>query len=344
MEDEPSQKGRETQGSLPFPDALQGKLVGKSAVMERLRQDIRRAAASDASVLILGESGTGKELVARLVHGLSRRRGKPLVPFNCAAVSESLMDSELFGHARGAFTGADRARAGLFEAAQGGSVFLDEISEASPAFQVRLLRVLQEREIRRVGENTAQRVDVRVIAAANRSLHGAAAQGAFRQDLLYRLWVISLPVPPLRARRDDIPLLAEHFLRRARLRTGRPLRLSPEARDHLRDWDWPGNVRELENAVERAAAMAPEDTLSASDFPLGLTFPQPPEVPLRGPDPAIPHSGSLAEALEAAEQRAIREALALHPGDAAAAAAQLGISATTLWRKMKKMGLGSAGA
>ena len=213
--------GKPIQGTLPFPEPGSGQLVGKSAAMDRLREEIRRAAASDATVLILGESGTGKELVARLIHGLSRRQARPLVPFNCAAVSDSLVDSELFGHVRGAFTGADRPRAGLFEAAQGGSVFLDEIADASAAFQTRLLRVIQEREIRRVGENAALSVDVRIIAAANRSLSGAVDRGSFRQDLFYRLWVVPLLVPPLRARRGDIPLLAEHFLRRAERRTGR---------------------------------------------------------------------------------------------------------------------------
>ncbi len=332
-------EGKPVQGTLPFPDAEHRLLAGRSAAVERLREDIRRAAASDAAVVILGESGTGKELAARLLHSLSRRRMKPFVPVNCAAVPETLADSELFGHARGAFTGADRARTGLFEAAQGGSIFLDEIAEAAASFQVRLLRVLQEREVRRVGENAAVAVDARVIAATNRSLSEAVARGTFRQDLFYRLCVIPLRVPPLRERRDDIPLLTELFLGRARQRTGRALRLSPEARRHLQNWDWPGNVRELENAVERAAAMAPGDILGPPDFPLDMAF-STAAAPVSLPaHPAAYRPQRLADALAAAEERAIREALARQPGDTAAAAAQLGISATTLWRKMKKMGL-----
>src|SRR5690606_9250298 len=243
-------------------------LVGQGERIEQLRSRIRRVAPSDATVLIQGESGTGKELVARAVHAHSHRADQPFIPVNCAAISETLLESELFGHARGAFTGATRTRRGLFEEADGGTLFIDEVTETSLTFQSKLLRALQEGEVRRVGESNAVRVDVRIVAATNRDLEREVEAGRFRKDLFYRLNVVNLEVPPLRERPEDIGPLAFHFLARIAQRSQRPFELTPEAVAHLREYDFPGNVRELENLVEQAAALAESPELSASDFPL----------------------------------------------------------------------------
>jgi len=294
---------------------------------------------------VQGESGTGKELVARAVHALSRRRDKPFVPVNCAAITESLLESELFGHAKGAFTGAVKTRRGLFEEADAGTLFIDEVTETTPAFQTRLLRVLQEGEVRRVGESATLKVDVRVVAASNRDVEREVVEKRFRQDLYYRLNVVGLTVPPLRERLEDIPLLAEHFLQRVNARNPKKHRLSPQAVEHLGGYDYPGNVRELENLVEQAAALAEREELQPSDFPLrNSRGPVPLASAVRlvsGPSAPVV---TLAQAVDEAERRAIELALGQSQNDLNQVARALGVSATTLWRKMKKLGMRHAGA
>ena len=312
-------------------------LVGRSAALRELTSLIARVAPTDATVLIQGESGTGKELVARALHAQSLRKARPFVPVNCAAITESLLESELFGHARGAFTGATRARRGLFEEADGGTLFIDEVTETSGAFQSRLLRALQEGEIRRVGESGSLRVDVRTVAATNRDIRLEVEQKRFRQDLYYRLNVVTLRVPPLRERLEDIPLLAEHFLQRANARSARKKRLTEAALAHLARHDFPGNVRELENLVEQAAALSEGEELLPEDFPLR---PQRPSAEAPALDGEVPR---LEEAVLEAERRAILQARARWPGDLGKVADSLGISPTTLWRKMRRLGLSGDG-
>jgi len=327
-------------------------LIGRSEKMRELTSRIVRVASSDATVLVQGESGTGKELVARAVHAQSPRKDRPFVPVNCAAISEGLLESELFGHAKGAFTGAVRARRGLFEEADGGTLFIDEVTETSPAFQSKLLRVLQDGEVRRVGESNSIRVNVRIVAATNRDIEAEVAEKRFRQDLFYRLNVVRLRVPPLRERLEDIQSLAEHFLKRVNARTTAPKRLTEEAVEHLQRYSFPGNVRELENLVEQAAALAETADLTSDDFPIwpkqragsasppadGTSAERPPSPG----SPLIPErmaNSTLADAVAEAERRAISLALERNPRDLAAVAEELGISPTTLWRKMKRLGL-----
>jgi two-component system response regulator HydG len=292
-----------------------------------------RVAPTDATVLISGESGTGKELVARALHVASRRGERAFVPVNCAAVTETLLESELFGHARGAFTGASRARRGLFEEAHGGTLFIDEIGETSPGFQAKLLRALQEGEIRRVGESAPVQVDVRVIAATNQDLRTAILAKRFREDLYYRLAVVPIRIPPLRERREDVPLLAVHFLERFVKRTGSARILTAEAAARLIEHDWPGNVRELENVIEQAAALAPGTEIRAADVQIE-----------RHGAPGADALRTLAAAVEDAERRAIEAALARSGGDLRKVARELGVSGTTLWRKMKRLGLEARGS
>jgi two-component system response regulator HydG len=314
-------------------------LVGRSAPMRELTSLIARVAPTDATVLIQGESGTGKELVARALHAQSLRKSRPFVPVNCAAITESLLESELFGHARGAFTGATRARRGLFEEADGGTLLIDEVTETSGAFQSRLLRALQEGEIRRVGESSSLRVDVRTVAATNRDIRLEVDQKRFRQDLYYRLNVVTLRVPPLRERLEDIPLLAEHFLQRANARAARRKRLTEAALAHLARHDFPGNVRELENLVEQAAALSEGEELLPEDFPLRPERQVPAALPVSGGDVE-----SLEKAVLEAERRAILLARARWPQDLGKVADALGISPTTLWRKMRRLGLSGEAA
>ncbi len=313
-------------------------IIGDSPPMREVKERVRRVAGSDATVLITGESGTGKEVVARALHLASRRGDRPFVPVNCAAITETLLESELFGHARGAFTGAARARRGLFEEASGGTLFIDEIGETSPGFQAKLLRALQDGEIRRVGESTPVQVDVRIIAATNQDLKRAIAERRFREDLFYRLNVVPMRIPPLRERREDIPLLAAHFLGRYNARARAAKLLSPAAMQKLGDHHWPGNVRELENMVEQAAALSVDAEIRADDVTLDEA----------GPLPAPPDAGedgrTLAAAVEEAERRTIEAAVARCEGDLARVARDLGVSATTLWRKMKRLGLQARGA
>ncbi len=243
-------------------------IVGTSPKMHEVFKLIERVANTDSTILILGESGTGKELVARALHFNSRRAHAPFVPINCSALPENLLESELFGHKRGAFTGAINDKKGLFQEADGGTIFLDEVGSMSPVLQSRLLRVLQEKEVRRVGENTPIYVNVRVVAAANESLEKKIKEGTFREDLYYRLNVIALQLPSLRERRDDIPLLVSHFLKEKHdSRIPRPLQITRTAIEALSAHDWPGNVRELENAIERATALCEDGVIRVADLP-----------------------------------------------------------------------------
>src|SRR3954468_22338702 len=247
-------------------------LVGRSAPMRELLTRLVRVAPTDVTVLITGESGTGKELIARAIHANSKRGSRPFVPVNCAAISETLLESELFGHVKGAFTGAVKLRQGLLEDAAGGTFFFDEIGETTPAFQAKLLRVIQEHEIRRVGDNASIQVDVRVLAATNQDLRKAIAEKRFREDLFYRLNVVPLVTPPLRERRDDIPVLAQHFVERFNQRNGTRRVLTQGALQKLSAWDFPGNARELENVVEQAAALAHTDQIENEDVFLETRF------------------------------------------------------------------------
>ncbi|HZY02524.1 MAG TPA: sigma-54 dependent transcriptional regulator [Anaeromyxobacteraceae bacterium] len=272
--------------------ALEGRhgLVGSCAGMREVGRMIDAVAYSAATVLVTGESGTGKELVARALHGKSPRKSQPFVALNCGALTETLLESELFGHVKGAFTGAQRDQKGLFEAADGGTIFLDEIGDIPLSTQVRLLRVLQEGEMKRVGSAESIKVDVRVIAATHRDLPKLVKAGKFREDLFYRLNVIAIPLPPLRDRIEDVPLLAQHFLKRYAERLGKKVRtISPEGLELLAGYRWPGNVRELENAVERAVVLCRGETVAAADLPpsvTGRTAPLVREVPQNGEEQA----------------------------------------------------------
>src|SRR2546427_5288421 len=246
-------------------------ITGASAKMQEVFKMIERVADTDSTILILGESGTGKELVAKALHFNSRRQFAPFIPVNCSALPENLLESELFGHRKGAFTGAISDKKGLFQEADGGTIFLDEVGSMPPPLQSRLLRVLQEREVRRVGDNTPVFVNVRVVAASNEPLEKRIKEGTFREDLYYRLNVIPIPLPSLRERRDDIPLLVAHFLKdKAHPRSKRPLQLTRQAMEMLCAYDWPGNVRELENAIERAATLCEGEIIRTDDLPPSL--------------------------------------------------------------------------
>ena len=305
-------------------------LIAQSPAMHDVLDLMERVAPTDATVLIQGESGTGKEVIAKALHHASTRAAQPFVAMNCGAVPETLLESELFGYMRGAFTGAAVSKLGLFEEADGGTLFLDEIAEMPAALQVKLLRALQSGEVRRLGATQAATIDVRVIAATNGDLATRISQGSFREDLFYRLNVIQVVLPPLRDRREDIPALAEHFLARSAAKLGRTLRLSPGALERLLRYPWPGNVRELENALERAAILARSEVLEPDDLPphvsAGLQL---------GPSPALPRQISLAEA----ERVHILQTLERFGRNHSGAAEALGIGRTTLWRKLKEYGI-----
>ncbi|EAU67398.1 phenol-degradation regulator [Stigmatella aurantiaca DW4/3-1] len=303
-------------------------LVVRTEAMRRVLSLARRAAKVDSTVLITGESGVGKERIARLIHDESARAHKAFVAVNCAAVTESLLESELFGHAKGAFTGATHDRPGLFEAANGGTLFLDEVGEVPPAMQARLLRALQEKEVRRVGENQNRKVDVRVVAATNRTLLEEVSAGRFRQDLYYRLRVIELKVLPLRERREDILPLARQLLAEASERLGRKVAsFSPEAADQLLRYGWPGNVRELANAIERAVALHEGARIERDDLPEEVREAQPSFLP-----------GSSPRTLEDMEREYILAVLARNSGNRSRTAEQLDIGLATLYRKLKQYG------
>ena len=303
-------------------------LIGQSDAMRGVVRIIESLRQNESTVLVRGESGTGKELVAAAVHLNSPRSAGAFVPVDCGALPESIIDSELFGHEKGAFTGAVGAP-GLFRMAEGGTLFLDEIGELPPATQARLLRALQEREVRPVGSARSIPVDLRIVAATHRHLAGMVREGTFRQDLFFRLDVVQIELPPLRERREDIPLLADHFLKKHVRVGGRVLGLEPDALEPLLAHDWPGNVRELENAIESAIALCPREELRAADFALGneriaRRTSLPPDLPL---------------SLAAYERCVIQRALAESSGDATRAAAKLGIGRSTFYRKLAKHGL-----
>lgn len=307
----------------------QQNFIGRSEPMRKLLEMIAMIAPSEATVLISGESGTGKELIARAVHANSLRKDRPLVSINCAALSESLLESELFGHEKGAFTGADKRREGRFMEADQGTLFLDEIGEVSPLMQAKLLRAIQEREIQRVGSNQTLSVDVRLIAATNRDLLADVEAGRFRQDLYYRLNVVTVDSPPLRARREDIPLLAMHFLAKFAERNRKPVKgFTPLAMDMLLKYPWPGNVRELENSVERGVILLSGDFISEKELPLSIN--QCVDVQ---PDRQC---GQAIQPLEQVEKQAILAALEQTAGNKTEAAKQLGITRKTLLAKLQK--------
>jgi two-component system NtrC family response regulator len=309
-------------------------IIGSSPALQAALADLKLAASSDATVLILGESGTGKELAARALHLNSPRREGPFVVVNCASIPESLIESELFGHRKGAFTGATEERRGKFEIASGGTIFLDEIGELPIGLQPRLLRVLQEGEVDKVGENQPIRVDVRVVASTHQDLEARVREGTFREDLWYRLNVVPLRLPPLRERAEDLPVLVEHFLLKHAKRHGRPVpRVAPEVIDRLQRHAWPGNVRELENLLERLVVLARSDALAEADLPASMRGEGPSYGGLRV---EIPASGIV---LEEVERGLLREALRRSGGNQSQAARLLGISRQTLIYRIKKFGL-----
>jgi transcriptional regulator with PAS, ATPase and Fis domain len=304
-------------------------LIGESPAMEKVRRMIAKVAAKTHPVLILGESGTGKELVARAIHAAGGDE-KPFVAVDCAALSPTLIESELFGHVAGSFTGATRSKTGLIEAAQGGTLFLDEIGELPVEMQSKLLRTLQEKEVRPIGELRSRRVDVRVIAATNRDVRDEMERGRFRPDLYFRLAVVTIKVPPLRERQDDIPLLAAEFARR-NAPAGYDSRITNEAMAALMTYDWPGNVRELQNAIERAVALNTNGPIRLQDLPTSVQ------------SPARISSASPNGTMESAEKRAIVHALEKSQGNKLAAARMLGIGKTTLYRKIKEYSIPEIG-
>jgi len=310
-------------------------LIVESAAMRQALELVTRVAEHNTTVLITGESGTGKEVVARAIHHASPRAGKAFVGINCAAIPEALLESELFGHVRGAFTGASSDKTGLFEAANGGTILLDEIGELPLGLQAKLLRVLQENEIRRVGDQRTRRVDARVLAATARDLEAEVRAGRFREDVFYRINVVVIALPPLREREDDIAPLSRHFVARLAQRFGRPLSLSADAIAWLEQQPWPGNVRELENAIERAAVLTNHEILSPVDFriePLPSPLSQDPGEKGMG-------SGTLRDATERAEREAIVDALKATDGNRRAAAQRLGVSLRTLFYKIDRYGI-----
>jgi transcriptional regulator with GAF, ATPase, and Fis domain len=321
----------------PGPDAPASGLsiVGASRAVRDLLALVERAARSRTTVLVTGETGTGKELVAHAVHAQSVRRRRPFIAFNCAAFPETLLESELFGHAKGAFTGADREHKGLFAEADRGTLFLDEISETTPSFQAKLLRVLQEREVRALGSARARRVDVRVIAASNRDLWADVTSGDFREDLLYRLAVFPIHVPPLRERSGDVASLAEFFLARHGEREGVPdVALSSAAVRQLERYAWPGNVRELENEIQRALALVEPGTLLTPEHFSARLRAHPNTV-----DTTALTGETLRATLQRIEASLLRNALAEHGGHRSATARTLGITREGLYKKLKRLGI-----
>ncbi len=322
-------------GETPY-----GEMVGESEGIRQVQRFVERVARSDSTVMVYGESGTGKELVARAIHAGSTRHAGPFIRVNCGALPEGLLDSELFGHERGAFTGAAKQRRGRFELADGGTLFLDEIATINAATQVRLLRVLQERELERVGGEETIPVDVRIVAATNTPAADLLNAAGFREDLYYRLHVVPVTVPPLRERKDDIPLLADHFLRKLRRRTRSAVTaVDAGAMKRLMDYDWPGNVRQLENIIERALVLAEGQVLKEGDLPLLLN--------VNGPDPgsALGVGGANGEgidldrAVDDMEENVIRQVLARTGGNRTAAAKHLAITKSKLLYKIRKHGI-----
>jgi transcriptional regulator with GAF, ATPase, and Fis domain len=308
-------------------------ILGEHSLIQKISALAQRVAATDVTVLVSGESGTGKELVSRTIHSLSPRANHPFVPINCAAIPHELLESELFGHSRGAFTGALASRAGMFQLADGGTIFLDEIGEIPLSLQAKLLRVLQNGELRPIGAEQTVAVNVRVIAATNKNLEEEVKRAAFREDLFYRLQVIPIHLPPLRARRSDIPLLINFFLDRSNRKYNTSVEISPEASIYLWEYDWPGNVRELENVVERMVVLSETGLIGLSDLPPNIcAFVSEKKLP----QPRLSNKElDLRAALKQYEQRLIDEAMRLADGNKAMAARMLKLKRTTLVAKLR---------
>jgi DNA-binding NtrC family response regulator len=308
-------------------------IVGRSAAMQEIFATVTRVAPSRATVLLAGESGVGKDMIARAIHFHSPRRDRPFVKINCTALPENLMESELFGYEKGAFTGAAASKPGKFEQADTGTVFLDEIGDVPPAVQVKLLRVLQEREFERLGSNKTLHIDVRIVAATNQDLRAALEQGTFREDLYYRLNVVPINLPPLRERPEDIPFLAEHFVRKLAGQSGsRVESITDEAIRKLMGYPWPGNVRELENVIERSLVLCTSGRLDAADIRLDIA---PRARPQAGGAPVLPEGMTLDEY----EQAIIREALRKAEGNKSQAARLLGLTRNALRYRLSQMGI-----
>ena len=341
------------QENLSLKEKLHGRyhrhqIIGQSKAMQEVYWNIERVAPSNATVLLLGESGTGKELVARAVHDASPRKDRPFIKVNCAALPENLLESELFGHEKGAFTGAVVARIGRFEQADGGTIFLDEIGELPLPLQAKLLRVLQEQQFERLGASRTQTVDVRIIAATNVNLEQAVIRGQFRNDLYYRLNVVPLHLPPLRKRRDDIPLLLDHFLRSSNKRNEKSLRMSREFLDFLTEYDWPGNVRELQNLVERLVILAASEVLRVEDLPDYMLHPErgsiPPALrpavpPASGPESQPYHQPQVRKSLRDLEREEVESALIRNGWVQSRAARELGLTQRQMGYRIKKFAL-----
>ncbi|MGH7815334.1 MAG: sigma-54 interaction domain-containing protein [Candidatus Binataceae bacterium] len=319
--------------------AIERALVGEHPTIVRLRALIERVAGADVTVLIAGESGTGKEVVAHAIHAMSPRCDRPFVPVNCAAILRELLESEMFGHERGAFTGAAGPRRGLFASADSGTIFLDEIGEMPMGLQAKLLRVLEDGQVRPLGADRWMRTDVRVLAASNIDLAAAAKRGAFREDLFYRLAVVPIPIPPLRERRSDIPILADYFLARLRERLpDRELSVSREAMVAMWSYDWPGNVRELENLIARLAIVCEGSSIEPADLPESVAIagrPAPPQIPATLAAGGV----NLNRIVRELEGRLINEALRRTGGNKQAAARLLGLKRTTFSAKLRRCGV-----
>jgi DNA-binding NtrC family response regulator len=317
-----------------------GQLIGRSPAMRRVFETIDKVADTDVTVLIRGDSGTGKELVANALHYRSPRRSKPLVKMNCAALNRELVESELFGHERGAFTGAIARREGKFEAADGGSLFLDEVGDMPPETQAKLLRAIQEKEVERVGGNQPIRVDVRLLAATHHDLEAAVAAGRFREDLYYRLHVVELVIPPLTQRREDIPLLVEHFLKDAAVRFARPARpLSDDALRACMAHPWKGNVRELRSRLEQALLLAPGDTLTPADLFGDAAVPSATAVLADPGEPGVSFREAKERVVEAFERDFLLDALRRHGGNITKAAEEIGMYRQNLQQKLRELGI-----
>ncbi|HET9334736.1 MAG TPA: sigma-54 dependent transcriptional regulator [Gemmatimonadota bacterium] len=313
-------------------------MVGDSAVIREVAETIRRAGSTDATVLVTGESGTGKELAARALHAESRRAGSPFIALNCSALPGELIESELFGHVKGAFTGADRDRAGVFEAADGGTLFLDEVGDLAPSAQAKLLRAVEERRVTPVGTTASRPVDVRLVAATNRPLDEMAARGEFREDLLYRLQVVTLRLPPLRERRADIPALAVHFVAELAGRYDRPVRsLSAAARRALVAYDWPGNVRELRNVLERAVVLAETEEIDVTALPPRMTGATSALGPVDAALADLPYTEARDRAMDAFERSFLAAALERHGGNVSATARSLGLHRQSLQKILRRL-------
>lgn len=321
-----------------------GDIVSRSKSMQKILRILPQVAESTSTVMIHGETGTGKELLARAIHSLSGRSEKPFTAINCGALPDNLLESELFGYVAGAFTGADKDKPGLFAAASGGTILLDEIGDTSPAFQVRLLRVLEEREYQPLGSVKKLKTDVRIIAATHRNLEEMVESGEFRQDLFYRINIVRLALPPLRERMEDVPLLVEWFVDRMNRNKDRTVEgVDGKAMSILLGHDYPGNIRELENVVEHAFVLCREGMVTAEQLPPYLTAPVGGEGSVSGPAAEGMHSGGLGDMVQSAEEAAIMQALQRHGFNRQAAAAELGMHKSTFYRKVKKLNISLPG-